>query len=251
MLTIKDLFDDLAYGELSNLKLGNSTLGSIASEDYPKMVSHINLGLIDLFQKFLLKKKEVRIHQIAGISTYYIRTNYMDEVDYCGKNGIYVEKTDMDPFSDDIVKVIEVYDADSDVIPLNDKRAADLRILEDPLLTSGVTTPAHDTLIMTPATTPEIVSVVYQAYYPKIVIPELFDPTKIKLFIPNYLRKPLMLYVAARIVGGMKVSLSEGEQNPATARWAHYSLACKEITLLNLTIDEDDTFAQFENSNLP
>lgn len=251
MFTVRDLFDDLAYGELSNLKIGNDTIGSIAEENYPKMISHINLGLIDLFQKFVLKKKEVNVHQIAGVTTYYLRTDHMDDIGYCGKNGIYIEKAAMDPFDDDIVKVIEIFDAAGDVIPLNDKRATDQRIAQGIEVTPGITHSAHDTLNMILPTTLEIVAVVYQAYYPKIVVKELFDPGKVKLYLPHYLRKPLMLYIAARIVSGMKVSLAEGEENPANARWAHYRISCKEIEKLNLTVDEDDGNDRFENSNLP
>lgn len=251
MITLKEVFDDLTYGELSNIKIGKDDLGTIAEKDYPKVVSHINLGLIDLYQKFKLKTKELRLHQIEGTTKYFLRKQYMDDVSQCGANDIYIEKDSVDPFNDDIVKVLEVYDATGEEIPMDNKRAHDLRIEQGITVTPGVFTPEHDIITMTVASTPEILDIVYQAYYPKIVLNELSDPSKIKLYIPKYIQKPLMLYIIARIVSSMKVSLSEGEANPANARWYAYKLACKDITDLNLVVDEDDTDDHFENSNMP
>lgn len=251
MITVEELFDDLSFGELSNLKVGNSTLASVAEENYPRMISHINLGLLDLYQRFVLKKKELNIHQIAGTTDYYLRTEYMDDAAYCGSNGMYIARKEIDPFTDDIVKVLEVFDATGAVIPLNDRNATARRVSQGSEVTPGITTPAHDTLIMVLPPVPEIVTVSYQARYPKITITELFDPKKIKLYIPDFIRKPLMFFIAARIVAGIKVSLSEGENHPATSLRSGYNAACNEITNLNLTIDEDSTSDQFENSNLP
>lgn len=251
MILLSDIFDDLTYGELSNIKVGKDTLGSIAEKDYPLIISHINRGLVDLYQKFKIKTKELRLHQIAGTTKYYIRKDYMDVVSACGANDIYIEQAANDPFNDDLVKVLEVYDANEDEVPINNKAKTEMRRLQGVETTLGVFTPEIDVLTMEVPTTPEILTIVYQAYFPKIVLKEIFDPKKVRLYFPQALVKPLLLFIAARVVSGMKVSLSEGEANPATSRWSAYNYACKELENLNLVAGEDTSDEHFDNSGMP
>jgi hypothetical protein len=219
MIILQDLFDTLAYGELSNLALGNSSTGSIVESEYPKIVSHINLGLMELYKRFPLKKGELKVIQQTNVDTYYLRSEFVGE---------YIEDNDNNPFEDDIIKVDAVFNEIGDELPLNNSHNI-----------NSVFTPAFDILKMVPSDPVQTVSVVYQARYPKIVVYPQFNPSHIELYIPDFIVEPLISYVAARIYKGM-IAL-EGEANPNTSYMQQYELACKKIELYGLSANNNDS----------
>lgn len=231
MILLQELFDTLAYGELSNLAIGNSHLNTIHEANYPKIVSHINMGLIELYKRFHLKQGEVKIHQYPGVTTYYLRSAYSGELDEMSDE-TYLEVDDANPFQDDVLKVIQVFDALGNELPLNNSTNS-----------SSIFTPAFDVLKMTPGDPPEVVSVVYRARYPKIVITPTFNPLTFQLHIPDYIIEPLLLYVAGRTHKNTPVA--EGEANPNTSNIHQYELACRKIELFSLPADVNDTRDQF------
>ena len=68
-MTLQDIFDKLTFGELSQIGVSGNGTG-ISQEDYPKLISHVNLGLTDLYTKFPLREREVVIQQYDEISFY-------------------------------------------------------------------------------------------------------------------------------------------------------------------------------------
>jgi hypothetical protein len=101
----------------------------------------------------------VNLHQYAGVNTYYLRKDYIGDLTEMDSD-VYLE---METFPDNIVKVLEVYDALGTGLIMNDP--------SDP---AAVLTLAHDTLFFKDIEIPQIMSLVYQAYYPKIKVTETF-----------------------------------------------------------------------------
>lgn len=231
MITLQELFDTLAQGELANLSLGNSPLRTITEAHYPKMVSHINLGLIELYKRFHLREGEVRVHQYPGVTTYYLRSAHSGELaDMC--EDTYLEVDDANPFLDDVLKVTQVYNSLGDELPLNNST--------NPL---SVFTPSFDVLKTPVNDPPDVLSVVYRASYPKIVITPTFNPITTKLHIPDYIIEPLLLYVASRAFKATPTP--EGEVNPNTSNIHQYELACRKVEMYSLPPDVNDTRNQF------
>ena len=52
-MTLSDVFDQLAYGEFSKIFLGES--GAIPQSNWNRIITHINLGLTELYKRFDLK----------------------------------------------------------------------------------------------------------------------------------------------------------------------------------------------------
>lgn len=231
MITLQELFDTLAYGELSNLAVGNSPLNTINEATYPKIVSHINLGLLDLYKRFHLRQGEVKVHQYPGITTYNLRAEHIGVVGTMDDE-LYLEVDASNAFQDDVLKVTQVFNSIGDELPLNN--AVD---------SLSVFTPSFDVL-KTPLYDPlEIISVIYRARYPKIVVAAPFDPSTFQLHIPDYIVEPLLFYVASRVFKGMITT--EGEVNPNTSNTYQYELACKKIEMFSLPADVNDTRDRF------
>lgn len=43
-MNLKEIFDQLTYGELSQISIGGGAAGQIRPEDYAKLVAHTNLA---------------------------------------------------------------------------------------------------------------------------------------------------------------------------------------------------------------
>ena len=236
MVTLKDVFEDLATGELAGIKMGET--GTILAADYSRVVNAINLGLFDLYSKFLLKKGEYTLHQQTGVTTYYLRSDYSAELDSIDSTH-YIENPTGIAFQDDLIRITDIFDtATDDLIPLNDKQ----------FLTTGAFTLTPDTLKMTPAVPPLILSIEYQARYPKILITEPFVPANVTLNIPTYIVPALLLFVAAKIYRGMSSRAAEGEVTSAYTFKTLYDIKCAEIAQLGLVDADNNSSEQFDNN---
>jgi hypothetical protein len=233
MITLKEIFDNLAYGEFANLALGNSPLGTLTEDKYPKIVSAMNLGLVEIYKRFILKRKKCLLMQQTGVTTYYLRSDYVGDYLETVDDGSYEESA----FNDDLIKVLEVEDAAGEDIPLNNPRYPD----------TGVFTQAFDTITMQPASPLKTLTLTYQAEYPKIVITDDFDPTEIRLFFPNFILEALLAYIAARVFKGKTSKSAEGETNLSTTFNYQFENACKKITELGLAEEAEELATNFTN----
>lgn len=234
MLLLSDLFDTLAFGELSGIKLGSA--GEIVEANYPKIVSHINLGLLELYKRFNIKRDELTIYQHADTTRYNLKSEHLGAVADMAAD-VYILEDEDNPFADDLIKVLEVYDEDEDQLPLNDKNDS-----------TSVFTPSPDILKMTPASPVETVSVLYKASHPKIVITDNFDPDVYELEMPEFLQEALLFYVAARAFSGIKTGGVDTAKNPTYALLTQYETACHKIQMFNLEPEVNDTQTGFENN---
>jgi hypothetical protein len=237
MIKLQEIFDALANGEFSHIKLGNSLQGTIDAADYPKIVTAINLGLLDLYKRFPLRKGEFIVHQYPGVTQYYLREDHaatlaeMDE-DY------YIELADDESFPSDFIKIDSLWEEDGTPISLNDNNDKE----------TGGFTPSFDVLKMTPRDPVIPVHVEYRARYPKIVITESFDPETTELHIPDFIVEALLFFVAARVFRGIASKATEGEVTSAHTYQTLYRTACLELVNNGLVTADDDTGGQFDSN---
>ena len=52
-MTLQEIFDQLTYGELSQLSMGGSEAGIIDESNYSRILVHVNLGLLRCINVFL------------------------------------------------------------------------------------------------------------------------------------------------------------------------------------------------------
>jgi len=236
MFVLQELFNDLAYGEFANMAIGNSNTGSITPDKYPKVVSFINLGLVDLYSRFILRKKECVIHQRPGKTLYYVRAEHMGNP-LGGDPEIYIDGIMENPPDNDIICFIEAFDEMGIQIPINIASRKD-----------GLFLPEPDVISMVPSDPPKIISIVYQAAYPKIVITGTFDPLVYPLYFPSFLRTALMAHVASRFYVGKETKAAEGEAHLTNTFLYRYEAECVKIISNSLIPAVTESAEQFDSN---
>ena len=230
MLTLARLFQNMAHGELSNISVGNSTLGNISPADYSNLISHVQLGLTALHKRFLLRTGEVVIQQYPDIRKYYLRKKYAQTNAASTEPVKYILDTLGEPFEEDLFKIEQVYDELGNEFRINDSTAA-----------FPIYTPAYNCLQLSPSTTNPTWYVIYRANYPEIAITDNFDPDEVDLDIPPYIVEALQAYVTARIMTGRSHSIFEGVSE-GDKYMARYEQLCLEIEIQNLDADDNDLY---------
>lgn len=229
-MKLSDVFNQLSHGELVQISLGGAQ-GVIDDSNYQRIMASINLGLIDLYSRFLLKEGRLTMNLLPGQSTYVLDKAYA--VANRESQGVpkYILDTLAQPFENDLLRIERVYDAEGFELPLNgggDTR--DLGYL-------GCRTPNHKTLVVPPSVLGPVV-VVYRAMHP-ILVKELgfFDAGEVEIELPMSHLNALLLFVASRVMNpvGMNAEFHSGNNY-----WAKYENACAMLENQNFRLDQSE-----------
>lgn len=213
-MLVNDLFKRLSYGELSNLSIGMEGAGDIRPADKPKIVSHINDGLLELYGRFLLLTKALLIEQVDHITNYHLIPEYAESnncVDYP-----YIKDLPGDPFTGDLIRILEVHDDRGCEYVLNDKDNI-----------HSLFTPAPQTLQIPFPKTGIPTHVMYQARLDPI--DEVIETTDFML--PFVLEGALQSYVAGKIFSHMN-----GQDNMIKSQehYATFERKCETVEAKDL-----------------
>lgn len=121
-LNLAGLLQKLSFGPLSNLAIGMDGAGTCDPNKIPALVGHINEGLLHLFSKFVLNERNMIIQMSEVITQYKLtsaraRSNpSSDPLQFQ-----YIIDSASDPFTDDLLKVLQVFDDAGREIILNDQ----------------------------------------------------------------------------------------------------------------------------------
>lgn len=235
-MKLQEVFDQLTYGELSQLSIGGGEQGVIAPANYDRVLAHINLGLTALHKRFCLKEGQVTLEVLPGVTRYQLHSKYAVN----GKNSRelvrYIKDTAAAPFKDDVHKVERVYADSGYEFVMNDVddplsvRTTSSTMLEIPELVASPTGQTPDDL------NTEFLKVVYRANHPMIrTVDGELDPTLVEVDLPYSHLEPLLLFVASRAhtPTGMV-----GEFNSGNNYMQKYEMSCQEIERTNLVIDQ-------------
>jgi hypothetical protein len=192
-MLLSDIFEYLTYGELSQLSIGIGDDGAVASTDYPKLVSYINMGLIELYKRFPVNEKQLVVQQADAVTRYHLTYPYalyntgsaIAEVDR------YIMDTAEAPFLGDVLRIEQVFNELGEELPLNNSE-------DDTSLFAPTVT---DLQIPQPNAANSTI-VLYRASPKKITIPNL-DPFTEDVLLPEALLEALLFYVGARAQGSI------------------------------------------------
>lgn len=230
-MKVSELFRELSYGELSNLAISGSGSGTIITAKQPQVIQMTRKGLTALFSRFLLRQKDLVVEQMAGITTYVLSSKH-SWVQGSAPDDLYIKDTEDDPFKDDLLKVLEVWNVEGFRMALNDRHA-----------TYSLFTPTPSTLQVPEPVDGQPFALVYQADHPTLldVAPEgsldnfLLDQI---IDIPHYLNNALQLYVAHKVFSGMT-----GQENLLKSQelLAAYETDCLRVELGDLASQSSHT----------
>lgn len=189
-MKLGDVFKRLSYGPLSNLAISNEGDGTIIAGKKPAIIQHLNDALLRLHSRFVLSEKEVIIEQREVTTNYLINVkNAVSNLDSDPANPAYVIDTEADPYKNDLIKVMGVYDSTTTQLPLNNDTNQ-----------RSVFTPQPNVLQVPEPIEGEPLYVIYQATHVPIAA-NAVDTVEIN--IPLVLEDALLAYIAYLVFDGM------------------------------------------------
>lgn len=234
-MKLQEVFDQLTYGELSQLSIGGGEAGMIAPVAYDRVLAHVNLGLATLYKRFLLKEGRITLQLSPVQEEYKLLSKYAVSSKTSKEPVRYIKDSAASPFKDDIIKVERVLGDTGWEYNLNN--------MDDKL---GMVTPTATVLrvpkdiLIPPNDLPEDMrtanlELVYRAAHPAIT-PEGVDlePDMVELELPYTHLEPLLLFIASRVhtpTGMMN------ETNMGNTYFARYEAACQQLENAGLLLD--------------
>lgn len=79
-MNLQEIYDQLVYGELSQVNLGDSNTGSMTVENKRKVIGHIQLGLTSLYKRFRLKENEILINLNPTQNIYKLKYEHLSSI---------------------------------------------------------------------------------------------------------------------------------------------------------------------------
>ena len=205
---LSEIFDQLSYGELAQLKLGDGDEPGISKDNYSKVMAHVNMGLTELHKRFLLKEGESTIPVV---------------------NGTYVYALDMN----DLIKVERVYALiDSEYVELELNNNTDSFLLP----TYSARTPNYKTLVISTTLVTTELKVIYRATHPQLVKSVgYFNPNTVVVSLPYSHLEALLYYIASRIMNPIGMSQQFHDGNNFAAK---FEQSCMQLEMKNLQVDQ-------------
>lgn len=186
---LPQLYENLYYGELSNLLMDNVTPGELPAEMRRRVMSYLNQSLTAIYTRVVLLEKEVVIEAQDEVYLYYLQSKYAVN-DPTIMPMKYIRDTPDDPFTQDVIRISEVYNEIGERLSIN-----------DPTDELSLYTPKFDALQIPQPVTGAMYTVLYQAKHPKITLANVDDNAEI--MVPAYLEIALRHHIAALYYGSM------------------------------------------------
>jgi len=212
-MKLSEIFEYLSYGELSQLAIGSADDGGIQARDYPKVISYVNLAMIEIYKRFSLREKQVLITLDDSITEYILNDDYavsnVDSVEPIK----YITDTISSPFTNDVLMIVRIVDADGDEFPLNS--------IDDEL---SLFTPNPTTVSMSYPEDETTMTITYRAYPDKIALTTA-TPETIEVALPEQLLEALLSYVAHRAYS----SMNNSEATEGTTYYSKFLAAIRTV----------------------
>lgn len=212
-MKLSELFEKLSYGQLSNLSIvTEAEEGNLTPKGENTVIVATNEALIRLYSRFVLKEKAIIIRMWEHITNYHFLSKFA-ESQYPGSGEAYPYILDLakEPFKEDVIRVLEVYNGNGFKLPLNDSERMD-----------SVFTPQVNVLQVPMAHRCGRLSVTYQAKHVPIIKEDLNQ----EIYIPDVLEGALFSYIAYSVYSGMNTAESGAK---AQEHMMMYQAICEEV----------------------
>jgi len=227
-MLLKELIDYLQAGELSQIFTGVDI--PLRPELVKKLVLNINLGIVEIFRVLPLRKEEIIIQQYSHISNYILNSTYAFSNTASVVPYKYIMDSVSNPFTDNILKIINVYSEIGEELPINDSFNINSVFITN---NTSITIPyPNDT---------KALSLVYLGYPALIPISEDIDLNTF-IDIPYCIVGALEYFIASKLIGAISVN---------TGEYVNYSnkflSTLKELELSDIVTKDNDSNLKLEN----
>ena len=225
-MKLQEVFDQLAFGELSQLNIGGAGQGVIDGTNQERVLVHINAGLTALHKRFFLREGRTQVDLVPGTLEYALPGDLLK-----------VERVLTDGVTRGIPFELGLND-EADRWSVSTPSARMLRVPADIAAGKGDMLPeelrtAH-------------LEVFYRAGHPRIVGGlGHFDPETIDVAIPDSHLMALCYFVASRAHNpvGLANELAFGN-----TYFQKYELECQALENEGMRIDRDNRLTNFERN---
>jgi len=228
-MTLKEIFQALTYGELSQVHIGGAEGQGITPANQNQILTHVNLGLTELHKRFLLKEGKAVLARPEGMNTFVLNKKYAVSNRESWEPNKYILDSTESPFLNDVLKIERVYNDKGEELMLNAGED-----LANPYHVN-VRTPNYNTIVVPDSLKSETLSVVYRANHPQIIREDnSFDPEEIEVDLPFSHLEPLLYYVAMRVLNPVGLS---GEFHDGNNYAMKFEQACALLEQQNYRVD--------------
>ena len=212
-MKLQKLFEYLTLGELKQLGIGGyEEYKAIQEKDYPEIISHLNLALMNLYTRFPLLEKELVLETRPDQQLYVLSSKYAEP-----NEGWYIQGV----YNDDLIRINSAYLGDTE-LPINDEYSA-----------TGIYLPSYNSIQIPFATGSEEISIIYRAKPEKVPLDLEYE-----IPLPEVLTEALLVFIEYRIRKSMG-----GEQGTVLGQQAlqMYEMFCGEIERKNILNNADNS----------
>lgn len=224
-MKIKDLYRNLSYGVLKNLSMAGEGSGDIREKDRGSVILAANESLLRIYSKFMLREKDVLIQQMDGVTNYHLLKRFAVFSEDSTETKRYILDMGLEPFEEDVIKVLAVYNSDGYQMPLNDNEAP-----------WSLFTPQANVLQVPNPMPGMALSVQYQARHDELVADELEQPIE----LPDVLLGAFYAHIGFQIYDSMGTPEAQGR---AMGLFQQYTL------ILDDAVSNDSVQTSISTSN--
>ena len=214
-MRLSELFEYLKYGELSQLSIAGEEQGVINSVNQSRLISAINLGMVELHKRFPIKMGLAIVQQMSALTTYHLDSRYAYTNPHNTDPSVfykYIIDSELTPFTDDVLIIEAVSDENERFYTLNEDQDCDT-IITTGALTINVPNPGLELALF----------VNYRAA-PEKISNTVTNPEDVYIEIPQQYLDPLLSFVAHRFFVSANASHPE-----AGLYFSKFEAACKLI----------------------
>ena len=216
-MLLEDLYQRLSYGELNNLALSGDGSGTIVEEARPRVILYANEALIRLYSTFVLRTDSVVIQLEGHITMYHLLPRFCySQRNISTEPYLYIADLDDEPYENDLIKILTVFDGDGCELPLNDSENS-----------RSVFTPQAQVLQVPWAESDKHLSLLYQAKH--AVLPD-GDPHAI-IELPEVLHGALTAFIAYKVYSHMNTAEAS---NKAAEHMSVFASICEDALTKDL-----------------
>ena len=218
-MKLSDIFDALAYGELSGLSVVED--GAISPDKYSMVINSINMGLNALATRFSLRKETLVLKTRPDLRVYNLDHAYTAS---SGSANAYILDTVSEPFDHRLLEVLSVKDKDDNEV-LGDRL---IKVATDILRTA------------------ESEDAEYTVKYSAMLKPvpnnsqnPNFDASLIEVELPYAYLNALLYFIASRHYSPVLTGLDGTRTSLDMSYYQRYEAACLLLVNQGIDVEED------------
>lgn len=220
-MRLSRIFEHLTHNTLANLAVGDAAIGEVSPDKYPKLITLVNAGLLDLYTRFPIRTRDLTLQLSDGQNIYPLLAIYA-ESDPAIETKYILDSTSVYKFTDNILSIDEVYNEIGESVPLNDAHNPD-----------SVFTPSAAELQVPYVSRENMLSVIYRAT-PDIIGIDVVDPSNEEVDLPYHFMEAITSFIAWKMYTPI-----DGSENPKGIQYLSAYLAAIKIIKDTGTAIED------------